>query len=239
MKKIFNLLTFLMATYPCGIILGIILKVLCFFRVVRISHWERFPHWQGKLILVSNHPSLLEIFLLPALFFREYLFHPLKYAPWNTPDKKNYYDPWYFFWLRPVSVPIDRTDERAQLSSFFRIKELLNSGKIIILFPEGGRTFKGGAFLYSRSGKRIRILKDGIGWLILKTGAMVIPVWVEGSDQVLPNHPDKLFVRPNFKKRMEIRIGEPLKFQGSSASGRERVNQIIVSELLKLADEEE
>ncbi len=239
MKKVINLLIFLTATYPSGIFIGIFFQLLCFLRTIRVLHWERFPHWQGKLILVSNHPSLLEPFLLPALFFREYLFHPFKYAPWSTPDKKNFYDPWYWFWLRPLSIPVDRGDERAQLKSFFEMKRVLNSGKIVILFPEGGRIFKGEDFLYSQGGKKIRILKDGIGWLVLKTGALVVPVWVEGTDKALPNSPDKLFSFPRLWKKIIIKIGEPLRFQGSSANRREQVTQIIANNLLKLADEEE
>ena len=117
------------------------------------------------------------------------------------------------------------------------MKKALNSGKIVVLFPEGGRTFKGEDFLYSQKGKKIRILKDGIGWLVLKTGALVVPVWVEGTDKVLPNSLDKLFVFPRPWKKIIIKIGEPLRFQGSSASKREQVNQIITNKLLELADE--
>ncbi len=237
MKKILNSLLFLTTIYSYGILIGIVFQILRFLRTIRLLHWERFPHWQGKLILVSNHPSLLEPFLLPALVFREYFFHPFKYAPRSTPDKKNFYDPWYWFWLRPLSIPVDRSDEQAELKSLFQMKRVLNLGKIIILFAEGSRTFKGENFLYSRGGKRIGTLKGGIGWLALKTGALVVPIWVEGTDKVLPNHSDKLSSRPNFWEKIVIKIGKPLEFQGSPAIKREQVTQIIAYKLLELADE--
>jgi len=238
MKKILNSLLFLATIYSYGIFIGIVFRILRFLKTIRVLHWERFPRWQGKLILVSNHPSLLEPFLLPALFFWQYLFRPFKYAPRSTPDKKNFYDPWYWFWLRPLSIPVDRSDERAESKSLFEMKRVLNSGKIIILFAEGGRTLNGENFLYSQGGKRIRTLKGGIGWLVLKTGALVVPVWVEGTDKVLPNRPDKLFSLPNLGKEIIIKIGKPLEFQGSPAIKREQVTQIIVKNLLELADEE-
>ena len=234
-------MVFLAITYPLGVVLGIIFHIIRILKIIPVWHWERFPHWQRKIILVSNHPSLLEPLLLPLLFFREYFFHPFKFAPWSAPDKKNFYDPWYWFWTRPRMVPIDRNDEREELKSLFWMKRILNSGGIIILFPEGGRTYKGDDFLYSRKGKRIRILMGGLGWLVLKTKATVLPVWVEGTDKVLPPNPnpDKLFSWPNLREKMTIKIGKPLEFEGSSAVGREVVTQMIANALLKLADEEE
>jgi 1-acyl-sn-glycerol-3-phosphate acyltransferase len=237
MKRIINLIVFLLFTYSYGIFVGIVFHLLRLCKKIQLLHLERFPRWEKGVILVSNHPSLLEPFLLPALFFRQYLFHPFKYAPWSTPDRKNFYDPWYWFWLRPLSVPVDRRDEREELKSFFRMKKLLLAGKIVILFPEGGRTEKGEDFLYSQKGERIRIFEDGLGWLVLKTGALVLPVWVKGTDKVLPNVPDRLFSRPNLKEIITIKIGKPLRFKGLPAIKREGVTQMIANALLRLADE--
>ena len=239
MKKIVNLLIFLVFTYPYGIVIGIIFRLLVILGKIRILHWERFPHWKKRIILVSNHPSLLEPFLLPALFFREYFLHPFKYAPWSTPDRTNFYDRWYWFWLRPRAIPIDRKNTQGKFKAFFETKEVITSGGIIILFPEGGRTFKGKRFLYSQKGKKLRILKNGIGWLVLQTKALVVPVWVEGTDKVLPNNPEKLFSLPHFGEKITIKIGTPLRFHQSSRYSRNQVTQIIAKALLKLADEEE
>ncbi len=240
MEKVINLIVFLVITYPLGIILGVIFHILRILKIIPVLHWERFPHRKRKIILVCNHPSLLEPLLLPPLFFKEYLFHPFKFVPWSTPDQKNFYDPWYWFWIKPRMIPIDRSSERKELQSLFRMKRILNSKGIIILFSEGGRTYLGENFLYSQKGKRIRIFKGGLGWLVLKTEAMVLPVWVEGTDKFLPHadSPDKLFCWPNFREKFFIRIGKPLKFEGSPAVGREVVTQMVANALLKLADEE-
>ena len=224
--------------YTIGILMGLLLYLLKFLGTIKISGWEKFPHGRGNLIVISNHPSLLEPILVPALFFKDYIFHPFKLSPWSTPDKTNYYDRWYWFWLRPRAIPIDRTDKRAELKAFFKMKKILSSGGRIVFFPEGGRTFKGNDFFYSQKGKRIRTLKEGAGLLIAKTKALILPIWVEGTDQVLPNSPDpeKLYYTfPRIWKKITIKIGDPLKFE--EGNQKEEITQKLVTTLLKLADE--
>ncbi len=239
MKKIIDRLisniTLLTAMYTIGFLVGVLLYLLKGLRRIRISHWERFPRRQGNLLVVSNHPSLVEPILLPALFFREYFFHPFKLTPWSIPDKTNYYDRWYWFWSRPRAIPVDRKNKRAELKAFFKMKKVLISGGRIVFFPEAGRTFKGEEFFYSKEGKRIRTLKEGAGLLVMKTGAAVLPIWVEGTDKVLPNSRDKLYhCFPRLWKKVTIKIGEPLKFEKTN---QEEITQKLVTTLLRLADE--
>jgi len=235
MKKIMDKIALLAAIYTIGVLIGCLFYLLKSFGRIRILHWERFPRKQGNLLVASNHPSLLEPILLLALFFREYFFHPFKLTPWSIPDKKNYYDPWYWYWSRPRVIPVDRNNKREELKAFFKMKKVLTSGGRIVFFPEGGRTFKGEEFFYSKKGKRIRTLKEGAGLLVAKTQATVLPIWVEGTDEVLPNSPDKLYYCfPKFWKKITIKIGEPLNFEKAS---QEEITQKLVTALLKLADE--
>lgn len=241
MKKAANILTFLFLTIPIGVFCGLFFFMLRIIGQIKILHYERFPHWKRKLIVVSNHPSMLETLLVPTLLlFRQYAVRPFAYAPINTPDSYNFYKKWYWFWARPVSIPIERGNKTAEGRTLYRIKKALDRKKIVVLFAEGGRTFKGESFLYSRKGKRIRELKPGIGWLVVRTGSRVLPIWVEGTDQVLPNHPTKLFCGVNLRARITIKIGKLLRFRPSMriGSGRE-ITQKISDALLKLADEEE
>ena len=142
-KKITDIIITLGITYPYGIISGIVFKIMQFLGIIRISHLERFPVSQGKIILISNHPCMVDPFLLTPLFSKQYFFHPFRYHPWNVCDKKIFYDPWYWFWLRPVLIPVDRGSKKAELRAFLHIKRVLEDNGIIILFPEGGRTFRG------------------------------------------------------------------------------------------------
>jgi len=225
----------LVIMYTIGLLIGVLFYLLKSLGRIRILYWERFPRRQGNLIVVSNHPSLVEPILLPALFFREYILHPFKLTPWSIPDKTNYYDRWYWFWVRPRAIPVDRGNKREELKAFFKMKKVLASGGKIVFFPEGGRTFKGEEFFYSKEGKRIRTLKEGAGLLVMKTGATVLPVWVEGTDNVLPNSRDKLYhCFPRLWRKMTIKIGEPLRFEKTN---QEEITQKIAATLLRLADE--
>ena len=65
----------------------------------------------------------------------------------------------------------------------------------------------------------------------LDCGAMILPIWVEGTDDVLPNN--KLPI-PRLWRRMVIKIGNPFMIQGRTR--REATSEIRLA-LLGLADE--
>ena len=106
-KNLLDALLIILVAYTAGLFLGVMFLVLRLLRRIKVVHSEHLPHWQKNMLIVSNHPSLIETVLIPNLFFGEYLLHPAQFLPVNTPDKKNFYDPWWVFWLRPVSIPID------------------------------------------------------------------------------------------------------------------------------------
>ena len=240
MKRLLNIIAFILFTVPVGFIAGSLTFSLIMLGVVKIRHWERFPFWRRKLIVVSNHPSLLETVLVPALFFPEYCLNPFFYIPWSTPDRKNFYDRWYWSWARTISVPIDRTDERNGAEALHKIKDLLNRKKIVVLFAEGGRTFKGDKFRYSAGGKRLRELKRTVGFLVARTGAEVLPIWVEGADKVLLNHHTKLYGGIYLRQKVTIKIGKLIRARKSLRIGSSReITERITKLLLELADEKE
>ena len=76
--------------------------------------------------------------------------------------------------------------------------------------------------------------------MISKTKAQVLPLWVEGTEGILPNspNPEELYSTfPRFWKRAIIKIGNPLKFSGDE--DKEKIVKEITSSLLQLADKEE
>ena len=238
MQKIIDLVVFLIVIYSVGVVLGLAFLLLKVTGRIKVLHPERFPR-KESFLLVSNHPSLADPIVVLYLFFPDMLFHPLKFTPLHTPDIKNFYNPWYFFWIRPFSIPIDRNREGGSVSPLRRMQRFLENGKRIILFPEGGRTNskEGVKFLYSKKGKRIRELTQGVGWLAVNTGVPVIPVWIEGTDEFLPNTPNIRFVFPRFWKKILIKIRNPLSFDRTTKEAEEATEKIEEA-LLFLADEE-
>ena len=181
-KNLFDALFIILVAYSAGTFLALLFGLLQLLRRIKVKNPRRIPAWRKNVLIVSNHPSLIETVLIPNLFFWEYVLHPVQFLPISTPDKKNFYDPWWFFWLRPVSIPIDR--QNGNFKDVLRaMLEVLQTGKRLILFAEGGRTFKGKEFVYSRAGHRLRQLVGGAGLLAVKARSLILPIWVEGAEQ--------------------------------------------------------
>lgn len=229
----------LLLTYPLGMFLGFFFWAGRLCRAVKVLHIERLSCLDNlsKKILVSNHPSVIDPFLVSALLFEYYAFNPFKHAPLIVADRLKFYDSWWFWPFRSVMVPVDRDSERKKAAALLRIKAAIDLGRPIIIFPEGGRTFKGknNQFLYSEKNNRIRFLQGGIGLLVRKTGATIIPIGVKGSDKVVPNSRNRLFTKFIIGKKVTISVGEPISFD--SKTPRELVTQEIASQILKLIDE--
>jgi 1-acyl-sn-glycerol-3-phosphate acyltransferase len=243
------------AAYLGGVLLGILFYLLRLTGRIKIKNWHKFPKKPQRTILVSNHPSLWEPILAVTLFFRDYLFHPNKYAPWSTPDKRNYYDRWYWRIFKCKFIPVPRGDSREELRTYLLMKKVLEKGENLILFGEGGRTHKGSEIIFSRSMKhRIRPLKMVIAKLACQTGATIVPVWFEGTDRVLPNRdsfrpywwqkilPGKGIFVPRLWKSCKLTIGDEIEIPifSSKQEEKEAVNKLtatIATKLLNLAEE--
>jgi 1-acyl-sn-glycerol-3-phosphate acyltransferase len=108
---------------------------------------------------------------------------------------------------------------------------VLRDGGRIIVFPEGGRTCYQQERLVSRGGKRLGRLTKSVA-LLVKKADLVLPVWVDGAETVLPNGK---FPFPHFwQGRVVVKIGEPFKMEGEAAEETKRLESV----LLGLADEE-
>lgn len=164
------------------------------------------------LLIVSNHPSLCESALLPFLFFPLYLWGT-KFVPISTPDRGNFYDKWWFSILRPVCIPVPRGDKRGEVQALQKMISLLQRGGILILFPEGGRTYRGrGDKFRELDGRKIREFQRGVGAIVFRAKPTIILLWTEGGENILPNQDcsQAKFMFPRIWRRMKIKIGEAM-----------------------------
>ena len=261
-NRLISEIRFLVVNYLVGPTLGILICLLEASGRLKFLHFERFPLWQGKLIIVSNHPSLLEPVVLPLIGFPwmnfPWVFSPLwsrikfslhwvrelqkefslqkKLIPANVPDKENFYDPPYLRLFQGVNVPVDRNGgPQGRISTVSALRRTLQNGGRVLIFPEGTRTFKAieNSGVRSANGKELGKLKDGAAWLALKTNAQILPIWVTGTDKVLPNNK---FPLPRLWHRIVIKIGTPFLVQGNT---RQEATLEITQALLELADEKD
>jgi 1-acyl-sn-glycerol-3-phosphate acyltransferase len=205
MKKLIQKLAYLLLLYPIAVIGG---SIFLFFRTtgrLTVKGEENLKEENVGTILVPNHPSLLEPVLLPFLYFPKVLWNPFKAVPWNTPDSKNFYKPWYFFWLRALRViPINRARPNAgdTRNALQKIIDVLKRGETVIIFAEGGRTHKRKNIITSPKGKKLGKLTGGVERIVKECDCRVIPIWVE--------MPPGKFITRFTKTPIVINIGRPL-----------------------------
>lgn len=229
--------------WTIGLLGGILFFLLKMTKRVEIRglRGEKLKPEGAGLVLIPNHPSLWEPIVLPFLFFPHFLFF-FKFFPISTPDKENYYGKWWFWPVRKFCIPIERGRPRQELGIIENsLKPLLRENRILILFPEGGRTFKGKikrGVRRSQSGQEIAALPLGMRKLFYGADFKILPVWVEGADKVVPNNPlrKNIFAKiPRVWKKTRITVGEPFYTKDIP---KEKVVSYLEQVMLDLAEKE-
>lgn len=152
----------------------------------RVVGAENIP--PGGALLAGNHVSYLDPVLLwcvsprPVHFMakRELFEHGI--TAWALPR----------FWSFPVSRGgVDR-------AAIMHATELLRSGELVGVFPEGTRREAGSSRLLGEA-------HGGAAFIALRAGAPVVPVAFIGTDRAMPRG-----ARLPKLRRVEIRVGEPI-----------------------------
>lgn len=172
----------------------------------------------GPAILASNHLSVLDSFLLPAMLPR-----PVRFVAKNEYFTGN---PLTALWMRGMgTVAVDRENAAAASAMLDSAVEVLKAGELFGIYPEGTRSPDG----------RLYRGKTGVAWLTLTTHAPVIPVAMIGVDKVLP--PGARVPRLH---RIGVRIGEPMTFTGDPARAQDRrqVTDRVMEAIQRLSGQE-
>ncbi|WP_420453407.1 lysophospholipid acyltransferase family protein [Ilumatobacter sp.] len=133
----------------------------------------------------------------------------------------------YFFdatWKAALSalalnaIPIDR--DAASRATFDRLRDMITDGASLIIYPEGGRSPDGWG----------QDFKGGAAYLSARTGAPVIPVFIDGTGEIFGKGASKL--SPG---RTSVRFGTPL--TADDGESTRRFNERIESAVTRLGDE--
>jgi len=141
---------------------------------------------QGGLLVAANHASYFDIPLLGCGMFRRAWY--LGRSDLFVPGLKGILQ-----WLGWIPLKLGRLDRKA----FDRAIALIKAGKVVVIFPEGGRTLDG----------RLRHPKAGLGLIVAQTGCPVVPAYLKGTFDVLPAGAK----RPRFHP-VSVSFGPPLSF---------------------------
>jgi 1-acyl-sn-glycerol-3-phosphate acyltransferase len=140
----------------------------------------------GGVLVAANHASYFDIPLLGCGMFRRAWY--LGRSDLFVPVVKGFLQ-----WLGWIPLKLGRLDRRA----FDQAIALIKAGKVVVIFPEGGRTLDG----------RLRHPKAGLGMIVAQTGCPVVPAYLKGTFDVLPAGAK----RPRFHP-VSVSFGAPLSF---------------------------
>lgn len=164
---------------------------------------ERVPK-TGSVILASNHASILDPPLV-GIGLRRVTTFLARDTLFKGPVG------WLFrHWH---AIPIDR--DGGGPAGMRRIMAALAEGRAVLLFPEGTRTQDG----------QLQPARSGIGLLVIKSDAPVVPVRVWGTMAAMGR--GMHFPKP---KRVMVKYGEPMHFEKlrteAKSCSKERLKEI-------------
>lgn len=131
--------------------------------------------YERNTLLLSNHQSMIDSFpvglfaFYPRSWLKPYL------MPWNPAASENFYGSRVLAWLADCWRCIPVKEGRRDLRALHRMIQVLPDG-VMTLFPEASRT---------RTGE-VGAGRAGAGMVILKARPKVIPVAIDGMQDVLP-----------------------------------------------------
>ncbi|MGB7767726.1 MAG: lysophospholipid acyltransferase family protein [Verrucomicrobiia bacterium] len=177
----------------------------------RVFNPERVPE-TGAVILASNHASFLDPPLVGAGLKRgiNYL---ARESLFRFPGIGALLRSW-------SAVPVDRDGGGA--AGLRAILDRLLAGGGIILFPEGTRTRDG----------NLQPARSGIGLVVIKSTAPVVPVRVFGTYAAYGRH--VTFPRP---KRIAVKYGQPMQFEKLRAEAKDCSKARLKEIYQEIADE--
>jgi 1-acyl-sn-glycerol-3-phosphate acyltransferase len=182
-------------------------KVFSWFYFPFTAHQTSNIPRQGGFILASNHMSNVDPMLLGICSVRRI----------NFMAKIELFKGFLGFVLSNVgSFPVKRGE-----SDFGAMREALrrlNEGRVILIFVEGSR----------RIGNEPSKAQPGVGFLAMKSGVPVVPVYVRGTDKVMAPG------TKSFKRNpVSANFGEP--FFVSDAPSYAEASQRILDKIYALA----
>ena len=180
----------------------------------------------GPVIVASNHLSFADSLVIPIVAPRKVVF--LAKADYFTgTGLKGAASRAWFGGLG--MIPVDRDDTKAAIASLDTALEVLGRGEAFGIYPEGTR---------SRDGRLYRG-RTGVGHLALASGAPVVPVGVQGTQDLQP-----VGARLPRLAKVTVRFGAPLGFAGRfdgvpAGRARREITDEVMAAIQRLSGQEE
>ena len=172
----------------------------------------------GGVLVAANHASYLDIPLLGC---------GMKRRAWYLGRSDLFPVPMLNRILRSlgwIPLRLGRLDRDA----FGKAISLIQSGKVVVIFPEGSRSLDG----------HLGQPKAGIGVIVSQTGCPVVPAYIKGTFDVLPSGARW----PRFCP-VTVKFGSPLRFEhgglqekGDAKRFYQQVSRTVIAQIAALGD---
>jgi 1-acyl-sn-glycerol-3-phosphate acyltransferase len=180
---------------------------------LRIRGVKNIPD-EGGVLMASNHASFLD----PPVVGVGYRGRPVHFLArdtlWNSK-----FGTW---WMTRVGcIPVSRGT--GDIKALKLTIKALKDGKVVSMFPEGTRTEDG----------ELQKAKGGIGFIIEKSGCVVVPAYIDGTYKAHPK--GTRFIKPS---KVTITYGKPITQDDFQAlgSGREAYDKHAALIMQRIAD---
>lgn len=155
----------------------------------RAYQWCRVPA-EGGVLLVCNHQSFMDLAIV-GVGLRHRQYHPLA--------RRTLFKNRFFAALIRSLNAVELDQEQRDFQAMRRAVDLLRQGRMVLIFPEGGRTPDG----------EVKAFHEGMMLLVRRARPVVVPAAVEGGYDIWPA--DRKYPRP--RGRAGVIYGEPIAAQ--------------------------
>ncbi len=158
----------------------------------KVDGLDRLEQLNEPVIFAANHASHIDTPLLLSVLPDRWRHRTVVAAGADYFFDRRWKAAFFAFTINAIPVERLRVNRRsAELAA-----SVLDDGWSLLIFPEGGRTPDGWGQTH----------RPGAAWMAVRTGRTVVPVYVEGTRQVLPRHGNRL--RPASTR---VSFGHPLR----------------------------
>ncbi|HET6466548.1 MAG TPA: lysophospholipid acyltransferase family protein [Nitrospiria bacterium] len=180
---------------------------------LRVIGAEQIPK-TGPVLFAPNHVSYLDIPLLGAMIDRRLHFMG------KSSLFRGRFVGWLYRKLNGFPIKKGARSRAGLMEAVHRLKQ----GHCVVMYPEGGRSINGS----------LQEPMPGIGMIVAMSGAKVIPVYLAGTDKVLPVGAWMIRIHP-----VTVFIGEPIDFteQIQKENGKDlylQISRTVMEQIVKL-----
>jgi len=179
----------------------------------RITGKENIPR-EGRVILASNHLSFIDSIVIPLTAPRRVQFLA-KSTYFTGTGFKGWVSRQFFTSIGAVGV--ERGAGQAAQDALDAGKDILDADSAFAIYPEGTRSLDG----------RLYRGRTSVGWLALTTGAVVVPVGLIGTEEIMPVGSKMPRIR-----RISVKFGEPIDVSGHGTADSGRARRKATDEIM-------